>query len=209
MMQGPRAPFGGGMPPNAFRTPMPPRPPMGPIPPMAGGGLRGAGGLGQARQGGGGLLSRLLGRGNPATGMGSGIAQASRAAGATGAAGTTGGGGGILRALSNPGAVTGFLQNTQKVLTTAQQIGPMVQQYGPIVKNLPAMWKLYRGLKNTGDSDDSNESKDKVQEIEESEKAKKTGKKTKKKEITVEEHESSSESTIEKDNGIPKPKLYV
>lgn len=29
-----------------------------------------------------------------------------------------------------------------------------IQQVGPLVKNLPAMWKLYRGLKNAPDEDE-------------------------------------------------------
>ena len=53
------------------------------------------------------------------------------------------------------GGIMGFLNNTQQVLKTAQSIGPMVQQfqqYGSLVKNIPAMWKLYRGLKNSPDA---------------------------------------------------------
>ena len=36
-------------------------------------------------------------------------------------------------------------------MNTAQQVGPMINQYGPLVKNIPVMWKLYRGLKNAPD----------------------------------------------------------
>ncbi len=54
-----------------------------------------------------------------------------------------------MKNIMNPGSLNGFLNNTQQVLRGAQQMGPMIQQvrqYGPLVKNLPAMWKLYRGL---------------------------------------------------------------
>ena len=61
------------------------------------------------------------------------------------------GGGSILKSFTNPSAINGFLTNTQKVLSTAQQVGPMINQYGPLVKNIPVMWKLYRGLKNAPD----------------------------------------------------------
>ena len=64
-------------------------------------------------------------------------------------------GGSILQTLTNPASINGFLTNTQKVLNTAQQIGPLVQQvqqYGPIVKNIPAMWRLYKGLKDAPDA---------------------------------------------------------
>ena len=61
------------------------------------------------------------------------------------------GGGSLLKSLTNPATINGFLTNTQKVLNTAQQVGPMVNQYGPLVKNIPVMWKLYRGFKNAPD----------------------------------------------------------
>ncbi len=72
-----------------------------------------------------------------------GMQQAGRAAGAGGSM------------FGNSGGIMGFLNNTQQVLKTAQSIGPMVQQfqqYGSLVKNIPAMWKLYRGLKNSPDA---------------------------------------------------------
>lgn len=60
--------------------------------------------------------------------------------------------------LKNPGTIQTFLNNTQQVLKTAQQIGPIVQQYGPIVKNLPAMWKLYKGFQSSSEESATNES---------------------------------------------------
>ncbi|MEH7346780.1 VrrA/YqfQ family protein, partial [Bacillus sp. JJ1532] len=174
---------------------------------QGGGGFRGPGGPSQMRQGGGGLLSKLLGRGNQqARGIGAGPLQtASRAAGAGG-----NGAGGILKTLSNPGAISGFLENTQKVLNSAQQFGPMVQQYGPMVKNIPAIWKLYRGLK--GSSDEPAEGKN--LESKEPIKAKKTSKAKQKvidleiDEITI-EIEKESENEKKSERGISKPKLYV
>ena len=66
-------------------------------------------------------------------------------------------GGGLLKSLTNPGTINSFLTNTQKVLNTAQQVGPLVNQYGPIVKNLPMMWKLYRGLKDAPEFNENQE----------------------------------------------------
>lgn len=101
---------------------------------------------------GGGLLSRLLGRANQ-TGARQGLNALSF--GPQQAAQ----GGGLLKSLTNPGNINAFLTNTQKVLNTAQQVGPLVNQYGPMVKNLPMMWKLYRGLKDApefkGEHDES------------------------------------------------------
>jgi hypothetical protein len=98
-------------------------------------------GRGQGRRNGGGLLSKILG----------GKKQSNQLAdhGGMRAASTgTGGVGSILQTLSNPESISGFLNNTQQVLNTVQSIGPMIQQYGPIVKNLPMMWKLYKGFKD-------------------------------------------------------------
>src|SRR3954453_800447 len=92
---------------------------------------------------GGGLLSKLLGKGNQ---MSQGL-NATRTLGVQHAAG----GGSLLKSFTNPASINGFLTTTQKGLNTAQQVGPLVQQYGPIVKNLPVMWKLYRGFKNAPD----------------------------------------------------------
>lgn len=104
---------------------------------------------------GGGLLARLFGR----SGSGPAQAAAGRVAGAAGEAGT----GSVLKTLGNPEALNTFLANTQNVLNTAQQFGPLIEQYGPLFRNLPAMWKLYRGLKNTGDdkAEPSNEAPEK------------------------------------------------
>lgn len=135
MMPRYRFPMQTGMPPHNFnpygRPPF--RPMMGMYPQM------------QQR---GGLLSRLLGRGTQA-----GV-NSRNILGAMGP-GQAGGGGSFLRSLTNPSSLTNVLSNTQKVLNTASQVGPMVQQYGPIVKNLPSLWKLYRGLKDAPETNDS------------------------------------------------------
>lgn len=128
------------------------RAPMAGMNRAAGSPFMGMGGPQQASRGGG-LFSRLLGRGNPASNMGGlmGMPQAGRAAGAGGSILGGNGGGGVMN----------FLNNTQQFLRTAQSIGPMVQQfqqYGSLVKNIPAIWKLYRGLKDAPD-DNETESK--------------------------------------------------
>lgn len=191
MMPGPRPPMRGGMHPQPFMTPMQGRPPMGP---RMGGPMMGGP---QGMKRGGGFLSKILGKGNaqPPAGMG-----AARAAGSSPA------GGGILQALSNPSSINGFLTNTQKVLNTAQQIGPMVQQYGPLVRNLPAMWKLYRGIKDAPEADETaSESKVEFQQaITEKKKQNSKPANTKKKQ-TVEQAAARTSSA----EGISRPKLYI
>jgi hypothetical protein len=103
----------------------------------------------------GGLLSRLFGQVNR-TGASQGFNPLS-----FGPQQAARGGGGLLKSLTNPGTINSFLTNTQKVLSTAQQVGPLVNQYGPIVKNLPMMWKLYRGLKDAPEFS-KNKDKDKA-----------------------------------------------
>lgn len=64
----------------------------------------------------------------------------------------------LLQGLANPAKISSFLDQTQQVLNTAQKFGPMIQQYGPMVKNLPSMWKLYRGLKDSMEDSEQTES---------------------------------------------------
>ncbi|KON87026.1 hypothetical protein AF332_09515 [Sporosarcina globispora] len=194
MMPGPRPPMRGGMPSHPFMNPMQGRPPMGPM----GGGMMG-GPPGMRRAGGGGLLSKILGRskGNPQPAAGMGAARA---------AGGSPSGGGILQAISNPSSINGFLTNTQKVLNTAQQIGPMVQQYGPMVRNLPAMWKLYKGLKDAPDSDEAaSEPKEEATQIKTENKEQSPQRKKLKK--APEKEQPVSKSSLA--DGVSKPKLYI
>lgn len=223
MFQGPRTPIHRGMPSHPYMNQMPVRPSMGPMPvrpsmgPMMRGGppqMRGGGyppmrggSPRPMRRGGGGLLAKILGRGNqagiPRGGLpASGLPTASRAAAAS--VGNTGGGG-ILKTLSNPTAINGFLSNTQKVLSTAQQYGPMVQQYGPMLKNIPAMWKLYRGIKDSSDEDtteDVTENKDRPTSIK-----RKVKEKSNNTEIQIEQ--TASQPTKRKETGSSVPKLYI
>ncbi|MBT2698034.1 hypothetical protein J7E79_11475 [Bacillus sp. ISL-40] len=124
MMGAPSNPFGGG------NNPMMMGQMMGRPSPM--------------NKGGGGLLSKILG----------GRSQAGGFMGMQGAGKAASGGGGLLQSLSNPGGLTSMLNNTQQVLKTAQSIGPMIQQYSPMIKNLPAMWKIYKGFKNASKATD-------------------------------------------------------
>ncbi|HEO8418620.1 VrrA/YqfQ family protein [Niallia sp. FSL W8-0635] len=190
---------------------MPPRP-RGPFqgPPMGGrmpgmrgpsnfpGGAMGRGG-GPSRGSGGGLLSRLLGGGNNAAG----------AATNAGARSAASGGGGLLKTLTNPSSINGFLANSQKFLNTASQIGPMINQYGPMVKNIPAIWKMYRGLTSSSNETDEAEV---TEQPTNSVKSEKTTKPATKKQIkTIEDvnDDFETESAPEKSTGAPKPKLYV
>ncbi|MFY2154721.1 YqfQ family protein [Cytobacillus firmus] len=147
--------------------------------------------------GGGGLLSKILGKGNaqPTAGMG-----AARAAGGSQA------GGGILQAISNPSSINGFLTNTQKVLNTAQQIGPMVQQYGPLVRNLPAMWKLYRGIKDAPEADETASEAKAESPQANTEKKKQNSKPNNTKKEHAMEQPPVKRSSAE---GISRPKLYI
>ena len=40
----------------------------------------------------------------------------------------------------------GYMQTANRFLNTAQQYAPVVQQFAPMMRNLPAMWKLYKGF---------------------------------------------------------------
>lgn len=95
----------------------------------------------------GGFLARLFGRNQPVPTrnpfqFGAGFQQTQTPTG-----------------LFNPETITRFLGQTQQVLRTGQQIVGMYQQYGPLIRNLPALWKIYRGL-NSESSQESSEEED-------------------------------------------------
>lgn len=161
-------------------------------------------GRGQERRNGGGLLSKILGgkkQGGQLAGR-QGIQGAGRAVQSG-----SGGVGSILRTLSNPDSVTGFLNNTQQVLKTAESFGPMIQQYGPIVKNLPMMWKLYKGFKDLPTEEKGDESITETPLMEEETDLSKSEpvKRTKKKE----DIDSEMVEVKKRNGGTSMPKLYI
>jgi hypothetical protein len=208
MQPRPRIPFQGGMGPRM----------MGPGQmrgPFGGGGQRMMGGanpFGGGNQmmgsmmgrpagksgGGGGILSKLLGGNKQGQQLGGlrGIQAASR-----GSASGGGGIGSILQTLSKPDGLSGFLNNTQQVLQTAQSIGPMIQQYGPLVKNLPAMWRLYKGLKDAPSEGQTEESTNLAADKDESSEATKKPRKS--------TSESIPETKEKRTQGTSVPKLYI
>ncbi|MDQ1145016.1 hypothetical protein QE429_001843 [Bacillus sp. SORGH_AS 510] len=196
-MMGPGGnPFGGGGP-----MMRPSANPLGRNPMM--------GAMGRQANGGGGLLSRILGRGNPAGGGAGGLMGAGGAGRAA-----SGGAGGLLQSLSNPGGITNMLNNTQQVLRTAQSIGPMIQQYGPMVKNLPAMWRLYKGFKNASKSTDESTSEQNNQSIsvteEESSTKELTGnRRTGKTSTQKEQQKPVNTGNSQKPRGTSTPKMYI
>lgn len=109
---------------------------------------------------GGGLLAKILRRGNQQGGAPGGMGSMNRAA--------SSGGGGFLKTLTNPDALNGLLNNTQTVIKTAQQLGPVFQQYGPLVRNIPSLWKLYKGLKDGTDENDHSETTENENSVSES-----------------------------------------
>lgn len=47
-----------------------------------------------------------------------------------------------------PSKLENYMQTADRFLTTAQQFAPIVQQFAPMVSNLPAMWRLYKGMQS-------------------------------------------------------------
>ncbi|MGM0844219.1 MAG: VrrA/YqfQ family protein [Bacillota bacterium] len=161
----------------------------------------------------GGLLSKILNRGSSAQTAASQLNPLQGAAGFQRSAPAAGGS--FLKNIMNPGSINGFLNNTQQVLQTAQQMGPMfqqVQQYGPLVKNLPAMWKLYRGL-SAAESNNDEESVDddeKDVEFENDEKDEIQADSTPQKKKTKRKAAKPAGKRKQTSNsGNSKPKLYV
>ena len=144
----------------------------------------------------GGLLAKILGNRNvvPQGGM-LGITPGNMTASVAK--------GSFLQSLGDPAYISGLLSNTQQVLKAAQQISPIVQQYGPLVRNLPAMWKLYRGLKEATNENEAEDDETLDKELED---------------ITIEDvPQDTSHSQKDKrkkpyapvQKGKSKPKLYI
>lgn len=47
-----------------------------------------------------------------------------------------------------------FLQTANSFMNTAQKFTPYVQQAAPMIKNLPALWRMYRGFSNSPDDEE-------------------------------------------------------
>ncbi|MCA1031770.1 YqfQ family protein [Bacillus timonensis] len=110
-----------------------------------------------------------------------------------------------LQGITNPANLSSMMGNIQKVLGVAERVMPMVQQYGPLIKNAPAMLKIYSQLKNSNDEDDDNDN-----EIEEVEDNSKTKHKVKSEKRQQKESDSTTNSSKRKsEDGSSKPKLYI
>ena len=56
-----------------------------------------------------------------------------------------------------PSKIDGYMQTANRFINTAQQFAPVVQQFAPMMRNLPAMWKLYKGFQSMPSSGDVQE----------------------------------------------------
>lgn len=55
------------------------------------------------------------------------------------------------------GGLSLTLDNVQQVLKVVQSAAPMIQEYGPIVKNIPALYRMMKAMKDVEDTDDEEE----------------------------------------------------
>lgn len=51
-----------------------------------------------------------------------------------------------------PSRADQYMQTANRFFNTAQQFAPLVQQFAPLVQNLPAMWRLYKGVQSMPDA---------------------------------------------------------
>jgi hypothetical protein len=144
------------------------------------------------RPGFGGFLSRLFSRGQPIASPSPWITPVMRNAAASAGAGANTGGGFL-----------GMLTNVQKMLGIAQNVMPMVQQYGPLIKNLPAMIRIWKELKPADEEESKTENNSQ-------ENKKKTTSSAKKR--TVPKAAKTNENKRAESEKGPKPstpKLYI
>ncbi|MBE4908002.1 hypothetical protein IMZ08_08050 [Bacillus luteolus] len=144
-----------------------------------------------ASRGAGGLLKRLF-SGASSSPM-QGVANPSAAQGMFNPS--------TIQGLANPANLSGMLGNVQKALKMAETVGPMVQQYGPLVRNIPAMYKIYKEL-NNNDSETVNAEEGKDVEASIRKKEVKEREVPKEKEATTTKRKSTEQKAS-------LPKLYV
>ncbi|MBA2873507.1 YqfQ family protein [Thermaerobacillus caldiproteolyticus] len=147
----------------------------------------------QPRPGLGGFLARLFSRGQPAPPVPHGFMMPTLQNAATNVAANTGGG------------LGGILTNVQRMLGIAQNVVPMVQQYGPLVKNIPAMMKIWKELKTTNE-EENEENEEKEEKEEKQEKKKKTSSSVKRDIPTA---KATDREKTTKEPKPSKPKLYI
>lgn len=58
---------------------------------------------------------------------------------------------GAAAAAGNVPKLEGFLSGANSLFNNAQKFTPYIQQAAPMFKNLPALWRLYKGFKDTSD----------------------------------------------------------
>lgn len=160
-------------------------------PPGMYGGMQGM--QGQGRSGLGGLLKKLIpgmGHRNPMQGMQGmggmpGFLNASQGMNP-----------GTLQNLANPSNLSAMMGNVQKTLKMAESVVPMVQQYGPIMKNIPAMIRMYNAIKNAGDEEEENNETISLDDITSDGEE-------------LETEDETTETTEAKGSGKSVPKLYI
>jgi hypothetical protein len=134
-----------------------PRPPMGNMMNMRGFHYTDPYARQPLNKGAGGLLSKLFNKSRP----GSVASQSGMLNNFINQAPTSQGTSNFLsNLLSNP---SGMMTNIQKVMDVANHVGPMIQQYGPMMRNIPALIRLYTEL-NSSDDEESNKDEDKENE---------------------------------------------
>lgn len=165
-------------------------------PPQGGGGMRN-----------GGLLSRIFQRQQPAQGAGGlfrGFSRAAQGPSVMQGFSRAAEGGSAIQGIANPQSIHSFLNQTQQVLKTAQQFGPMIQQYGPMVRNLPAMWRIYKGFKDSSTGSDTETNKAETDKKSDPIKAE-----TEKSTVTDESNDKDEQTATKRKAGDSIPKLYV
>ncbi|MBB6284834.1 VrrA/YqfQ family protein [Geobacillus subterraneus] len=147
--------------------------------------------------GAGGLLARLFSRGQTPAAAPSpwGLPLLQNAAANTATAANTSGG------------FIGMLNNVQKMLGIAQNVMPMVQQYGPLIRNLPAMIRIFRELKSA--DEEEGETKPTESASAKETKQKPAAQAAKKRSVPQAKHETPQEKQTPAAPRPSTPKLYI
>lgn len=109
------------------------------------------------------------------------------------------------------GGLSGTLNNVQNVLKMVETTTPIVQKYGPMVRNLPAMYRMMKALKEVEDEDENEDEIDSqdADELAENEEVEDISNTLEAGDPEMDEEENGKNSKKHSNKGQSVPKLYI
>ena len=89
--------------------------------------------------------------------------------------------------------ISGFLENIQQLLRIVETTTPIIREYGPMIKNLPAMYRMMKAIKEIDEEENTQEERESEYKSDSSDAV----------------NSSNQEETRGDRTGLSTPKLYI